>query len=155
PGSLTETFVSLQLTSTAPQWEGVPISLITGKALHEKTTEIRIHFRKFHEAQSNCLIFRIQPNEGIEIALFTKQPGYDRQFETQKLNFTYPEDTVLPDAYEQVLVDAIHSRKSLFTCSDEVLRSWQILKPVQEQWMMDHQPLQTYQQGSTIQSIVA
>ncbi|HET8884662.1 MAG TPA: hypothetical protein VFM68_04300, partial [Candidatus Saccharimonadales bacterium] len=47
PGSLTETFVSLQLTSTAPQWEGVPISLITGKALHEKTTEIRIHFRKF------------------------------------------------------------------------------------------------------------
>jgi glucose-6-phosphate 1-dehydrogenase len=154
-GSQTETFVALQLASTAPQWKGVPLHLITGKALNAKTTEVRIHFRKFHEGQSNCLILRIQPNEGVEIDLFTKTPGYDRQFETQKLQFSYPENTRLPDAYEQVIVDAIHSRKSLFTGSDEVLRSWQILQPVQTAWMMDPLPLATYSQGSDIQSIVA
>lgn len=155
PGSQTETFVAVQLESTAPQWQGVPIHLITGKALSEKTTEVRIHFRKFHEGQSNCLIFRIQPNEGVEIDLFTKKPGYDREFETQKLQFSYPPDIKLPDAYEQVIVDAIRSRKSLFTASDEVLRSWEILKPVQEVWNMDQQPLFTYAQGATYQSVVA
>jgi glucose-6-phosphate 1-dehydrogenase len=153
--SQTETFVSLQLASTAPQWNDVPMYLITGKALSEKATEVRVHFRKFHEAQSNCLILRIQPNEGIEIDLFTKTPGYDRQFEMQKLQFAYPEHTRLPDAYEQVIVDAIHSRKSLFTSSDEVLRSWQILQPVQTAWNMGQAPLETYPQGSAISDIVA
>lgn len=153
PGSQTETFVALQLVSTAPQWQNVPIHLVTGKALNEKTTEVRIHFRKFHEAQSNCLILRIQPNEGIEIDLFTKTPGYDRQFEMQKLQFSYPENTRLPDAYEQVIVDAIHSRKSLFTSSDEVLRSWEILQPVQDAWNMDNAPLLAYPAGARIQDI--
>lgn len=155
PGSAVETFVALQLASTAPQWQGVPIHLITGKALSRKTTEVRIHFRKFHEGQSNCLILRIQPNEGVEIDLYTKKPGYDREFEMQKLQFSYPTDTKLPDAYEQVIVDAIHSRKSLFTSSDEVLRSWEILKPVQDAWNMDKQPLLTYPQGATHESVVA
>lgn len=153
--SQTETFVSLQLASSAPQWQGVPIHLVTGKALNEKTTEVRIHFRKFHEGQSNCLIFRIQPNEGIEIDLFTKIPGYDRQFEMQKLQFTYPEHTRLPDAYEQVIVDAIRSRKSLFTGSDEVLRSWQILQPVQSAWIADSAPLKSYPQDSSIEDVLA
>jgi glucose-6-phosphate 1-dehydrogenase len=155
PGSQTETFVVIDLYSTAPQWQGVPIQLITGKALSEKTTEVRIHFRKFHEGQSNCLIFRIQPNEGVEIDLFTKKPGYDRDFEMQKLQFGYPANTRLPDAYEQVIVDAIHSRKSLFTGSDEVLRSWEILQPIQAAWNMDKTALQTYPQGSTYNSILA
>lgn len=154
-GSQTETFVALQLASTAPQWQNVPIHLVTGKALNEKTTEVRIHFRKFHAGQSNCLILRIQPNEGIEIDLFTKTPGYDRRFEMQKLQFSYPENTRLPDAYEQVIVDAIRSHKSLFTGSDEVLRSWQILQPVQSAWMMDAAPLKTYPQGSAPDSVIA
>lgn len=155
PASQTETFVSLELISSAPQWQNVPIHLVTGKALNEKTTEVRIHFRKFHEGQSNCLIFRIQPNEGVEIDLFTKKPGYDREFESQKLQFTYPEDTRLPDAYEQVIVDAIRGRKSLFTSSDEVLRSWQILQPVQSAWMSDTAPLKSYPQGSTTHDVLA
>lgn len=155
PNSQTETFVSLQLVSHAARWEGVPMTLTTGKALNEKTTEVRVHFRQFNESQSNCLIFRIQPNEGVEIELFTKQPGYDRKFAPQLLNFTYPADTVLPDAYEQVIVDAISSRKSLFTGSDEVLRSWELLKPVQDDWMMSNESPPTYSQGSTIQDIIA
>lgn len=155
PGSIVETFVSMQLASTAPQWQGVPIYLITGKALSQKTTEIRIHFRKFHEEQSNCLILRIQPNEGLEIDLYTKKPGYDREFEMQKLQFSYPTDTQLPDAYEQVIVDAIRSHKSLFTSSDEVLRSWEILKSVQDAWNMNNQPLSTYVAGARIEDVLA
>jgi len=153
-GSLTETFVCLRLQSNAPQWQGVPITLVTGKAMSAKTTEIRLHFRRKHEAQSNVLTFHIQPNEGVEIELFTKKPGYDRQFVPQKLAFSYPEDTVLPDAYEQVLVDAIRSQKSLFTSSEEVLASWKILQPVQDAWTMDNVPLSQYEKGSSQNDIV-
>lgn len=153
-GSKTETFVSLQLASTDEKWKGVQIMLVTGKAMNVKTTEVRIHFRKRYEEQSNCLILHIQPNEGIEIELFTKKPGYERAFETQKLAFTYPEDVTLPDAYEQVIVDAIRSRKSLFTTSEEVLRSWEILRPIQSAWDMDGHNLQTYTVGSSPDEIV-
>lgn len=149
PASQTETFVAIELRSDAARWKDVPMHLVTGKALHEKTTEVRIHFRKFHASQQNTLIFRIQPNEGIEIELFTKKPGYDQELETQLLNFTYPEDIELPDAYEQVIVDAMNSRKSLFTSSSEVLRSWEILQPIQNVWMMDGMPLLSYSKGSS------
>lgn len=155
PGSLCETFVSLELQSNQPRWLDVPIRLVTGKALDRKTTEVRIHLKKLHEAQSNCIIFRIQPNEGIDIELFSKKPGYDRQFETSHLDFAFADDAKLPDAYEQVIVDAIRSHKSLFTCSDEVLRSWEILAPIQQAWHMDNTPLSTYPVGSSIETVLA
>jgi glucose-6-phosphate 1-dehydrogenase len=152
-GSTTETFVSVELASSAPKWKGVPLHLITGKALDKKTTEVRIHFRKQHAAQSNCLTLHIQPNEGVEVELFTKKPGYERQFESQKLAFTYPEDTILPDAYEQVIVDAIRSHKSLFTSSDEVLASWRVLQPLLDAWSMQNEPLRQYATGSEAHEI--
>jgi len=152
-GSRTETFALVQLASSDQRWKDVPIVLVTGKALNEKTTEIHIHLRKFHEAQSNCITLRIQPNEGIEIELFTKKPGYDREFETQKLRYAYASNTRLPDAYEHVLIDAIRSRKSLFTSSDEVLESWRVLQPLLSAWEMDNKPLKKYAKGSDTHSI--
>lgn len=143
-GSLTETFVYFELSSDSLRWKNVPLILLAGKALAKKTTEIRIHFKKLHEAQGNVLTFRIQPNEGIEMELFIKKPGYERGMESQKLRFSYPDDTVLPDAYEQVLVDAIRSQKSLFASSGEVLESWRILQPLLSAWEMEGGPLEIY-----------
>ena len=60
-GSKTETFVAIELSSNAPRWKDVPITLVTGKALNEKTTEVKVFFRKQHDAQSNVLTFHIQP----------------------------------------------------------------------------------------------
>jgi len=154
PGSPTETFASVVLSSSDSRWSNVRLRLATGKAMQDKKTEIRIHYRKSHEAQSNCLIFKIQPNEGIEVDLFTKKPGYDKEFETQKLQYSYGIDSVLPDAYEQVLVDAIRSNKSLFTSSKEVLESWRILAQVQYAWSMDNSKLALYRQGSSIDAVI-
>jgi glucose-6-phosphate 1-dehydrogenase len=153
PGSLTETFVSLQLASRDPRWRDVPLVLTTGKALDKKATELRVHFRRFHEAQSNQLVFRIQPDEGVEIDLFTKKPGYSREFQRQKLAFSYPEDAVLPDAYEQVLVDAIQAHKSLFTSGEEVLASWKVLQPVLDHWNMSSEQPSQYKKGSTTHNV--
>lgn len=149
-----ETFVSLSLESTQPRWKDVPIRLVAGKALDRKTTEVRIKLKKLHDAQNNDIVFRIQPNEGIEVELFTKKPGYSREFETRHLGFSFADDTRLPDAYEQVLVDAIRSHKSLFTSSDEVLRSWQLLEPVQEAWRHSTQPPVPYPKDSSPDVII-
>ncbi len=153
PESLTETFVSLELASADPAWAGVPLALTTGKSLDRKKTEVRIHFRRSNDSQSNFLIFKIQPDEGIVIDLVTKKPGYDMEVEHQKLNFMYPSDERLPDAYEQVLVDAMNSRKSLFATSDEVLRAWEILAPLQQFWQT--QPTMTiYAPGSKATDVI-
>lgn len=148
PGSTVETFVSLELVSRDPRWRGVKLKLATGKAMAEKSTEIRVNFKKSHELQRNRLIFRIQPNEGVEIDLVAKKPGYDRTLSARSLAFSYPEDEQLPDAYEQVLVDAIRSEKSLFTSGAEVRESWRILQPLLSEWEMDNHALSTYKQGS-------
>ena len=155
PNSNVETFVSLNLVSNQAKWAGVPIRLTTGKSLSKNTTEIRVRFKKVAEAQGNCLVFRIQPNEGIDIELFVKKPDYSHAFESHHLNFNYPEDVKLPDAYEQVIVDALSSQKSLFTCSGEVLRSWQILQPVQDSWNASADGIKIYPNGADIPSILA
>lgn len=155
PDSMVETFVSFMLASHNPHWVGVPIRLTTGKALASDMTEIRIRLKKINGADGNCLIFRIQPDEGVDIELFVKKPGYSREFETRDLSFNYPSGTVLPSAYEQVIVDAILSEKSLFTSSGEVLQSWRILQPIQDEWANASYPLGMYEKGSTIASILA
>ena len=45
PGSTTETFVNVMLQSTAPRWEGVPLQLVTGKALDAKRSQIIVRYK--------------------------------------------------------------------------------------------------------------
>ena len=154
PSSNVETFISAEFFSNDPTWEGVPLALTTGKALDRKTTQVRIHFKKTNAGQSNFLIFRIQPHEGIEIDLVTKKPGYDHTFEDQELSFMYDTDTRLPDAYEQVIHDAIESRKSLFATSSEVVRAWEIVAPLLVAWRDTDDDLRFYDQGARGRSII-
>lgn len=155
PGSTTETFVSVQLQSDAPKWQGVPLYLTTGKALNQKLTEIKVYFKKFHDAQTNCLIFRIQPEEGIEIALNTLKPDYEYEYEETHLSFTYPADVVLPEAYEQVIVDAIRGHKHIFTTNAEVVRSWEVLQPLVSHWSMCDACNHPYAKASTAEQVLA
>ena len=152
PQSMIETFVSLELKSNDPTWQGVPLILTTGKALDIKKTEVLVRFRRTNDKQSDILIFKIQPDEGIEIDLVTKKPGYDQELDHQKLSYMYPPGTRLPDAYEQVLVDAVNSRKSLFATSGEVLRAWEILAPLQEEWRGSDE-LKIYTPGSSAKDV--
>lgn len=155
PSSNVETFVRLELQSGDEKWQGVPLVLAAGKALAEKRTEVRVHFRRSHEGQANCLVFSIQPNEGVELDVYARRPGYERSYERKTMRFDYTHDAELPDAYEQVIVDAIRSHKSLFASSDEVLKSWEILRPIQEAWSKNETPLHTYDPGTEIDDLAA
>lgn len=154
PHSFVETFVHVQLESSQPRWRGVPITITTGKALAEKSTEIRIRYKQQDEHEANELVLRIQPNEGISFQLWVKRPGYERERQQLSLDFTYSRHyELLPEAYERVFIDALRSDHSLFSTSAEVLASWRILEPVQHAWSMHTDDLILYQPGSDASDI--
>jgi glucose-6-phosphate 1-dehydrogenase len=152
PDSTTETYVRLELCIESDQWSGVPIVLETGKALAAKLTEITICFRQPEdaEAEQNKLIFRIQPQEGITLRLQTKRPGIKTITDAADMDFDYSRSfSQRPaEAYERVLVDAIRGDQTLFASSAEVIRSWEILSSVLEQWSHGDSDLRTYAKGS-------
>lgn len=155
PESTVETFVSLILFSDDPRWQGVPIKLTTGKKLDRKRTEIRIHYRRESAQEANQLILRIQPHEGIEFRLWNKRPGYNRQLEQVALDYTYQEHfESLPEAYEQVILDAARSDHHLFASSEEVKAAWRILEPVQQAWRANQDDLIMYKPGSKVAKVL-
>jgi glucose-6-phosphate 1-dehydrogenase len=157
PNSQVETFAALQLESSDPQWQGVPLRLITGKALDSRFSEIRVYFKRSQVKEANKLTLRIQPHEGIELDLWVKQPGYDHEIQKLPLDFNYQQHfgNSLPDAYEKVLVDAMRDRQSLFASSEEILAAWKILDPVLRAWQLDKKGPATYAKGSSIKEVQA
>ena len=153
--SVVETFVSLTLLSHDPQWLGVPIVLTTGKALAEKFTVIKISYKKERDNEANELVLKLQPDEGVELGLLTKSPGYEYEVIKKSLKFNFSEHyTKLPEAYEQVLFNAINSDHSLFTSSEEVLETWRILNIIQKSWEMSADDLIYYEPGSSILEVL-
>jgi glucose-6-phosphate 1-dehydrogenase len=61
----------------------------------------------------------------------------------------------LPEAYEQVLFNAINSDHSLFTSSEEVLATWKILDAIQKAWEMSTDDLVVYPPGSSIDQVLS
>lgn len=154
PGSTVETFVSLTLKSDDAKWQGVPIVLTTGKALDDKFTGIRILYKKDASHEANELVLKLQPNEGVDLHLWAKQPGYDYKIEKHSLKFNFGEYyQSFPEAYEQVLFNAINSDHSLFTSGDEVLETWEIMDPIQKEWSMSADDLIFYEPGSSLEQV--
>lgn len=151
--SLIETFVSLTLRSVDPRWQSTAIRLVTGKALHGRYTEIRINYYKVADHESNELILRLQPQEGLGIVICLKEPGFERRVERQRLQFSYDQQiSTLPSAYEHVLLDAMRSDHSLFTTSDEVVASWRVLQPLLDAWSLE-KTIATYPVGAIPESV--
>jgi glucose-6-phosphate 1-dehydrogenase len=150
-----ETFISVKLESKDKRWIGVPIILTTGKSLKDKFTEIKILYKKDKDNESNELILHLQPEEGIQFNMWAKQPGYEHNIKPHNLNFKFREHyNVLPEAYEQVLFNAINSDHSLFTTSDEIIEAWKILDSLQKTWSKNKDGLIIYEKGSSANEII-
>jgi glucose-6-phosphate 1-dehydrogenase len=151
PDSVTETYAAINVFIDSQRWRDVPVSLWTGKALAEKKYEITINFLSHEGAAGNRLRFRLQPNEGIELDLLTKKPGFNDELQPVAMDFSYQqnfENHDHPNAYERVLVDAIRGDHTLFATSEEVLASWRIVQPVLDEWAKNANDLFFYKPGS-------
>ena len=61
----------------------------------------------------------------------------------------------MPEAYEQVLVDAMSKSKSIFTTSQEIIESWRILQPILNSWSLSSDDIIKYEQGVDPDEIAA
>lgn len=155
-GSTIETYVDLTLESLEERWLGVPIRIVTGKALREKATYVRIVYKKNEAHESNELTISLQPDTAIKLRMWTKVPGYERRLEQHDLKISLEDQfPVIPEAYEQVLLDAINANHTLFASSDEVLETWRIIQPFLDAWQMDATSLVQYQKGSSAGQVKA
>jgi glucose-6-phosphate 1-dehydrogenase len=145
PGSITETYVALRLLIDNWRWAGVPFYLRTGKRLASRVSEIAIQFhrtphlifrRQQDGPQSNVLVIRIQPDEGIELTVAAKRPGPDLKLAPVTLDFHYNEvfGGTTPEAYERLLLDAINGDATLYARADWVEQAWAILDPILTAW---------------------
>jgi glucose-6-phosphate 1-dehydrogenase len=152
PDSTTETYVSIELSIANERWQAVPVTLTTGKALRAKRTEVTIRFGDAKGTSApNQLTFRVQPNEGIDVQLIVKKPGFEAAVQPASMDFSYQatfDENGHPEAYERVLVDAVRGDHTLFATSAEVLASWRILQPILNEWQKNTSDLHIYTTGS-------
>jgi glucose-6-phosphate 1-dehydrogenase len=155
--STRETYFRLKLGMSGERFSGVPLFLESGKMLGEEKMEVVIFFKKrdcLCDAGEKCvhqnkLTFRIQPQGGITLSLWTKRPGFGFVLEEKDLSFLYGRDALESrelDAYERVLFDCVRGDQTLFASTDELIASWRALMPILEG--LDRVPLATYPRGS-------
>jgi glucose-6-phosphate 1-dehydrogenase len=146
PDSTTETYVALKLFVDNWRWQDVPFYLRTGKRLRASVSEISIRFRPVphrafpatasEDARPVSLILRLQPDEGIRLRFYAKEPGSHLRLRPVNMDFAYKDAfrTHIPDAYETLLKDVMAGDASLFMRADQVEAAWQLLMPVLEFW---------------------
>jgi len=127
-GSLTETYFAFQAELNNDRFRGVPIYVRGGKYTTRTATEVAIIFKN----SPNVLIYRIQPNEGIVLKIVTKKPGSALDLTQSYMQYCYPHDVDLPDAYENLIIDALRGDQTFFNDADEVDAQWTIIDPLVE-----------------------
>ena len=161
-GSGTATYGALKLHVDNWRWQGVPFYLRSGKALAEKTSEIVIRFKSLPHsmfptpdgemgAAPNVLGLCIQPDEGVHLRFEAKVPGAASKMRPVDMTFHYADalgEGGIPDAYERLLLDAVHGDAALFIRSDAIGLSWRLIDPILAAWEKDDPPLATYERGS-------
>jgi glucose-6-phosphate 1-dehydrogenase len=149
PASQTETFVALKFHIDNWRWGGVPFYIRTGKRLPTRVTEVVIHFNKtphhlFKVGQNdniseNILILRIQPDEGILLKFGMKVPGAGFNIKNVDMDFHYSDlgETVVPEAYERLILDALIGDSTLYARADGVEAAWKFIDPILQAWQND------------------
>lgn len=156
----TETFSALKLYIDNWRWQGVRFYLRSGKRLAKRKAEIAIEFKWVphllfkpltpQDIQPNTLVFRIQPEEGIQLTFQSKHPGPKLGLDNVMMEFDYRGSSKGPlaDAYEHLLLDCLVGDQMLFARRDWVEQSWGFITPILEAWAKAPR-LPSYEAGSS------
>jgi len=149
PNSNTETYAAAKFLIDNWRWADVPFYVRSGKRLARKYSEIAVTFRPiphriFGETgdriESNTLVMKIQPEEGVSLRFNAKVPGPKMHIRAVTMDFNYGTGfgvTTAP-AYERLIGDAMRGDATLFTRWDAVERAWEIVMPTLERWTATH-----------------
>jgi glucose-6-phosphate 1-dehydrogenase len=158
--STTETFVALKLDIANWRWSNVPFYLRTGKRLKGKHSEIVVQFQDVphsifqelkYDIAPNRLLIRLQPDEGVKLAVMAKEPGpggFDLRPVSLDLSFEEAFGVRYPDAYERLLMEVIRGDPALFMRSDAVEAAWHWVDRIIAGWEDTRHRVESYIAGS-------
>ncbi|WP_377294002.1 glucose-6-phosphate dehydrogenase [Rhizobium sp. SG2393] len=158
--SNTETFVAIKAEIGNWRWAGVPFYIRTGKRMTGRMSEIVITFKQIPHSifdaaagriESNQLIIRLQPDEGVKQSLMIKDPGPGgMRLRNVSLDMSFAEAFAArnADAYERLLLDVIRNNQTLFMRRDEVEAAWKWIDPILKAWDETGQKVQGYTAGT-------
>lgn len=158
-----DTFIAARLEINHPLWSGIPFYIRTGKRLKEKSTRIVIELKEaapaaFAPSQSSAsssrpsqasklLVFEMSPNEGIWLHLCSRDSIYKGEF--IPLHVDHHKDPAdIPEAYENLIFDALRGDSTFFAHWDEVELSWEWVQPVLDAFQNNEVPLHYYEAGT-------
>ena len=159
--SNTETFVALKTYIDNWRWAGVPFYLRTGKRMSEKMTEVVITYKAnphgifpgSNVEKANRLIFRLQPNEGVEMEMISKKHSLSGEMKLEKrlLNLDFFDSgggSRIPEAYERLFLEAIRGDQWLFVSREEIEASWNWCDTLIDSWRARELEVKPYSAGS-------
>lgn len=156
----TETFVALKASINNWRWAGVPFYLRTGKRLSRRYSEIVIEYRRqpfslfANDPQelTNKLVIHLQPEESISLHTVNKKPGLANKLKLKPVELHLTDDSQNKqesyDAYERLLLDAIHGDQTLFMRRDEVETAWRWVDSIIEAWDENGTAIKSYNAGT-------
>ena len=164
--SATETFVAIRAHIDNWRWAGTPFFLRTGKRMTKRQTQVVVQFKDVpHSAfagisrsalAANRLVIDLQPQENIELLLMNKAPGLDSEgMDLRPLPLSLSLANAFGEqggrrriAYERLLLDAMHGRRTLFVGRDEVEEAWSWIDDLAAAWDRAARPPLSYAPGS-------
>ncbi|HEV3328519.1 MAG TPA: glucose-6-phosphate dehydrogenase [Acidimicrobiales bacterium] len=146
PESQTETFVALRTGVDNWRWKGVPFYLRTGKCLGEARQVVTIGLREpamrifpleaeAHAQPGNRIVIDFADPGAIHVDFLAKRPGPRMRIGKVRMTFDYANSFMEEhnlEAYEHLLLEAMHGNQALFTRSDGIERLWEISAPLLE-----------------------
>lgn len=154
--SMNDTFIAAKLQIDNSYWRGVPFYIRTGKRMKEKSTRIVVEFKEPLKQVSlknddgttpNLLVIDIGPNEGITLQLNAKDPGQKGAFMPVNIDLHTSQENS-PEAYENLIGDAMSGDPTFFAHWDEVELSWQWVQPILDAFGENLVPLHQYAAGT-------
>lgn len=136
----TETFAALKFYVDNWRWHGVPFYLRSGKRIAADYAEIAVQLKPvpaklFGEGLADWLVFRMKPDNAIDLVMWVKKPGLE--VDTEQVILTAPYNKAGEtdySAYEQLLLDVMKGDQSAFPRFDEVKEAWRIIDPILKAW---------------------
>ncbi len=156
----TETFVALKASINNWRWAGVPFYLRTGKRLSSRYSEIVIEYRRQSfslfandpQELTNKLVIHLQPEESISLHTVNKKPGLASKLKLKPVELHLTDGSQNKqdsyDAYERLLLDAIHGDQTLFMRRDEVETAWHWVDSIIQAWEENGTPIKSYNAGT-------
>ena len=159
PDSITPTFIALRANVDNFRWGGVPIYIRAGKRMNKRCTQIVVEFKRlpgvnyypeFKNQPPNLLVIEVQPKEGMHFQINAKRPGNDFVVDQVEMNYAQSGrfQGNVPEAYEQLILEAYRANSSLFTRWDELEQSWQFVESIEKNCNPDRHSYPNYPSGS-------